>query len=493
MIPKYIPIALALLILTSSCVSQKAATVNPTLKGDNSTTQALTGSRDLPDSGFISLADLTDRFAADLAKQFPGRQKLYLDRANIRDANTNDIANFSSYLDNELEASLSRQFQLVYDPEEADYLLGAVFQGYGNMIRIFFKYHNADFSLRKSMDYSIERLRLPKDSLKENLRSKAAKLAGAIIGREQERKIYIQPVELGTCSCISDFSRSFSTLLKTEIVRMYRTVEVIDEKPVKIRLADTRSLKKKAKKVEKLTTSDAYFADADAVLEGSYFVNGDMITVSLMLKDLKGHVLNASSVDIDKKMIHTRLDNREAEKLADLADKTTEKSKDLIKISTNKGSSQPLYHGGEKITFFIQVGKPLYVYMYDITSKEGVELLYPYSADGVHHMLYPGQLYTIPAPDDNFELEVKAPYGLDAVKIFASQVKLPIPRMNNQVVSRSYRSGVRAITKKRKKIQGQLAGKSTINPKDLVDYYRGLEQRFHTEILEDSLVVETRP
>lgn len=489
----HIPIALVIIIFTSSCVAQKTATVNHTLKGDNSTTQALTGATELPDSGFTTLGDLTDKFSTDFAKQFKGKQKLFLDRANIRDANTNDIANFSSYLENELEASLSRKFQLVYDPEEADYLLGAVFQGYGNMIRIFFKYHNADFSVRKSMDYSIERLRLPKDSLKENLRSKAAKLAAAIIGREQERKIYIQPVELESCSCVSDFSRSFSTLLKTEIVRMYRTVEVIDEKPVKTRLANTRSVKKKAKKVKKLETSDAFFADANAVLEGSYFVNGNMVTVSLMLKDLQGHVLNASSVDIDKQMIHTRLDNQEAEKLADLADKTTEISKDLVKISTNKGSSQPLYHGGEKMTFFIQVGKPLYVYIYDITSKGSVEMLYPYTVDGVHPMLYPGQLYTIPAPEDDFELEVEPPYGLDAVKIFASPVKLPIPNMNYQVASRSYRSGVRAISKKRKKIQGQLAEKSSINPKDLVDYYRGLKQRFHANILEDSLVVETRP
>ncbi len=48
------------------------------------------------------------------------------------------------------------------------------------------------------------------------------------------------------------------------------------------------------------------------------------------------------------------------------------------------------------------------------------------------------------------------------------------------------------VADKRRKIQGQLAGKCAINLKDLVDYYGGLEQRFSAETLEDSLVVETR-
>ena len=147
-------------------------------------------------------------------------------------------------------------------------MLGAVFQGYGNMIRIFLS--------------------------------------------------IITPI----------FPAPFPPCLRPSVMRMYRSVEVIDEKPVKEKLGNTRSVRKKAKK------------------GGQLFVNGDLVTVSLMLKDLQGHVLNATSVDIDRKMIHTRLDNREAEKLADLADKTSEISRDLVKISTSKGSSQPLYHGG---------------------------------------------------------------------------------------------------------------------------------------------------
>jgi hypothetical protein len=499
----YLPIALAIILLISACVAPKANTVNKvnhTLKGDNTTTEALTGSMKHVDSGFGTLGELTDQFAEDFADQFKEKKKLFLDRANIRDAQTQDIASFSAYLENELEASLSRQFHLVYDEEEADYMLGAVFQGYGNMIRIFFKYHNADFSVRKSMDYSIERIRLPKDSLKENLRSKAAKLAGSIIGREKDRKIYFQPVELGSCNCVSDFSRSFSTLIKTEIVKMYRTVEIIDNKPiptdqpkaaVKSKKSQTRSLAKKAKNVKNLETSDAYFADADANLEGSYYVNGDTVTVSLMLKDLNGRILNSASVDIDTGMIHTRLDNKEVEILSDIADTTTEKNDNMVKISTNKGSKQPLFHNGENVTFIIQAAKPLYIYIYSVSKNNHVELLYPDAAEGMHKMLYPGQLHTIPDIGDDWEITVEPPFGVELVKIFASPIQLPIPTMSKNVASKSFRGQTRSLSK-RKKVQKELAKTTAINPKDLVDYYRGLQKRFQTEILEDSLVVETK-
>jgi len=60
------------------------------------------------------------------------------------------------------------------------------------------------------------------------------------------------------------------------------------------------------------------------------------------------------------------------------------------------------------------------------------------------------------------------------------------------VATRGYRGSVRAITNRRKSVQKELAKHSTINPKDLVDYYRGLEGEFDTQVLEDSLVVETK-
>lgn len=488
--PLLIPIAF--LVVLQGCVANKKPTPaveHQTLKGDNSTTKAMKGEVEMVESGFRALSDLTDRFAEDLA-QLVAERRIYLDRANIRDANTRDVANFSTYLENELDASLSTLFQLVYEPSEADYLVGAVFQKYGSSIRIFFKYHKLDMTGRKSLDYSIERLRLPADSLKENLHSKAYKLAANIVPDQEELKLYINPVKLGSCDCVTDFSRSLTTLVRTEIVRLHPDLQVCAEKPIKG--SGLSSIKKKAKEVAELQSTDAVFAGADTVMEGGYFVNGDTVMVNLSIKDLNGLVLSTASVDIDRAMIHTRLDNPTAEKLADLADKKEEDSGDVIKVTTTKGSGDPVYFEGEKINFLVQAKKPLYVYLYDITSKGDVALLYPGEAGARQQPLFPGRLQVIPEESDVYELEVTPPFGMDVVKVFASPVQLPIPSLNERVMSKSYAGGTRAILKKRKKIQKELSLRSTINPDDLVDYYRGLATQFGVAVFEDSLIVETR-
>lgn len=476
--------------LLVGCVAGKKATVHQSLKGDNSTKAAMQGEVELPESGFRTLSELTDRFAVDLGKKV-SVHRVYLNRTNIRDANTRDVANFSTYLENELDASLSSAFQLVNDPAEADYLIGAVFQEYGNSIKIFFKYHNQAMTERKSLDYSIERLRLPADSLRENMRSKAYKLAANIVPMTGSMQLYINPVELGSCNCLTEFSRSFTARLKNEVVRLYPDVQVCDEIPIK--REGLRGIKKKAEQVENIQTAEALFAGADTVLEGDYFINGEAVMVSLVLKDLDGRVLNTASVDIDRAMIHTRLKNPAKEKLVDKADATTEDSGEVINITTTKGSSDPVYRKGEKITFLVQAKRPKYVYLYDITSKGDVALLYPYEPGLPQQPLLPGRLQAIPDESDDFELEVTPPYGMDMVKVFASPIELPIPRLSGRIASKSYTRGVRAIAAKRKQVQQQLAGKSTINPDDLVDYYRGLADRFAIKVYEDSLLVETTP
>lgn len=132
---------------------------------------------------------------------------------------------------------------MAYDPSEADYLIGAVFQRYGSSIRIFFKCRTPDGGLYNSLDYSIERLRLPSDSLKENLHSKAYKLAANIVPVDEEIKLYINPLRLDSCNCVTDFSRSFTTLIRTEIVRLYPDVQVCTEQP--IAASGLRGIKKK--------------------------------------------------------------------------------------------------------------------------------------------------------------------------------------------------------------------------------------------------------
>jgi hypothetical protein len=482
--------AFLLLILLGGCVAEKTSTVHNTLKGDNSVEQAMAGSVDLPASGYTTLAELTDHFCRDLAKEAPGR-KLYLDRANIRDVNTGDVANFSAYLLNQLESSLSKTFQLQVVPDEAELLLGAQFQLYGNQIKVFFKYHTPDFTVNRSLDYGIERDRLPQDSLRENLRSKAYRLAANILEDDLPRKIYIKPIESTDCCCISQFSRIFAGLVKTEIVRMHRQVDIVDEKPVLAKLSDTRAVRKKAKEVKELAASDAFFVDADTVLEGEYTVNGDQVMVTLVLKDLEGRLVNSCAVDIDRAIIKIPLEDSTASKLADLVDRKNEKAEKTVKLSTTRSGDSPLYREGEKIVFYAQVKKPLYLYIYTIDSRGEVSQLYPLSIADGSKMVVPGSLVAIPEPSDDFEFFVEPPFGKDAVKVFASPIALPMPEISNRVATRSYQSGVRAIGVQRREAQHRLAAGKTINPSDLVDYYRGLATRFGIEIAEDSMMVET--
>jgi len=478
---------IALFIFISGCVAQKSSTVHNTLKGDNSVTEVMQKSVDLPVSGFLTLSELTDRFSRDLAGEVSGT-KIYLDRANIREVISGDVAHFSSYLQNELEASLSRKFQLQIMSEDAEILLGVSFQRYGNQIKIFFKYHSPDFSINKSLDYGIERAKLPRDSLKENLRSKAYQLAANIIEDDVGHKIYVKPLESVACRCVAPFSRAFATMVKTEIVRMHRQIEVVDNKPL-----NTRSIKKKAEKVKELDSSDAFFADADSVLEGEYVENGNQVIVTLMLKDLEGHLINSCSVDIDRAIIKIPLEDKAAKKLADLTDRKTENNGRTVKITTSRSGDYPVYREGEKIVFFAQVKKPLYLYIYSIDRKGEVSLLYPSSPENNQRKTYPGKLVAIPDENDDYEFFAEPPFGMDAVKIFASASELPLPAISDSTESRSYSAGVRAIGKRRRKVQGLLVKQKQINPKDLVDYYRGLSEQFQIKIFEDSLMVQTRP
>lgn len=478
-------------LLGSGCVAQKTSTVHNTLKGDNSVVEAMSGTVDMIDSGFVTLSDLTDAFSRELASKTEAR-KIYLDRANIRDVSTGDVANFSSYLQNELEASLSNEFSLQVMPEAAEILLGATFQRYGNQIKIFLKYHSADYSLNKTFDYGIERSRLPADSLKESLRSKAYQLATHIIEDDLERKIYVKPLESVENKSVGPFSKGFTRFLQTEIIRMHRQVEIVAEKPLQEKLSDTRAVKKKSKKVKALETSDAFFADANNVLEGDYIVNGDQVMVTLLLKDLEGHVENSASIDIERSLIKMPLEDKTAVKLADLVDRKTEDSGGAVKVSTNRSGDFPVYHSGDNIVFYAQVKQPLFLYIYAVDSTGDVSLLYPYGDATHNRKTYPGSLVAIPDEADDFEMIASRPFGMDAVKIFASPIQLPTPELSSTIAAKSYRGGVRGVELQRKDAQKQLVSQRIINPHDLVDYYRGLAKRNNVEVYEDSLMFETR-
>jgi len=191
-------------------------------------------------------------------------------------------------------------------------------------------------------------------------------------------------------------------------------------------------------------------------------------------------------------VITVGLEDKTAKKLADLAGKSDEQSHGIVKISSNKGGEGAVYNEGEKIFFYMQVKKPLFVYLYDFDPRGGVELLYPDSASSPQSRFMAGKLYTLPAEHENDIFRVKSPFGMDAIKIFASTMQLPLPVWDADLPSQSYQSGTRGVGREREIIQNSLARHTAINPVDLVDYYRGLAALHGVEIYEDTLMIETR-
>ncbi len=437
-----------------------------------------------------TLSDLTDSFAADLAKDV-GTSLVFLDSTSIREMGTKDVSNLSAHLQNELESSFSKKgFNMVYSPDEADYLIGAVYKKDRENVLVYLKYRKADFTGSKSLNYNIKKASLPSDSFDESIRSRAYRLAANILSGQSNRKLFISPLKEGNRKYTSDFSNSFTSRLKVEMSRLNRNIEIIDEKPIYEKLSNTRGIEKSIKDVKNIKTAEAQFCGADTVFEGEYFVMPNVVTINCYLKDLNGRILNSSSIDIDREMIPDRLDNSDAEKISELADSTNEQGNFNVRISTTKGGDSPVYYKGEDVKFHMQVASPLYVYLYDINSNNEVTLLYPYKRGMSQNKLMPGQVYSF--PEGEFKIKVKPPYGIDGVKIFASDKELPIPRFSTYVPSRSFRGNTRASDENRSSIQNELSNKMEINPKDLVDYYRGLAKKHGAMLYEDSLFLETK-
>lgn len=444
---------------------------------------------------FSTISELTDAFSRKMAKEFQDR-KIFVDRETIRDAKTGEVRDLSGNLQSELESSLSKQgFLLVYDPSDADFLLGATYERHGDSgpLRISFKCHGKEPESRKSWTYEIAVERLPKDALKETLEGKAVKLVQDVKSiHGSGMRIYVKPIREGNRGFVSDFSRSFMARLRVAMVRLWQGTEIIDERPVLHGLTQSRGIQAKARKVRDLRNWEPVCTDADTVLDGVYFVEGEKVIVALDLKDLKGRLFGSAKSRIPKSIIHAGLDNPEAAALADVGDTYGKEKKTGVRILTGLGGDFPVYLEGDIIRLFVQVQEPLYVYVYDIEPEGKVNRLYPPSLFFSEHRFEPGRLYPLPDETHPFEYMVLPPFGMDLVKVFASTVPLPVPKISSSIRAKSYDGTTRKTGVERLRSQQAVAGERVIHPLDLVDYYRGVAAQKGAELYEDEVMVETR-
>lgn len=439
-----------------------------------------------------SLKALAAGAASELKATAGSAQRLYLDKANIKDAVSGESSNLSAFLVNELESSLSAAGYTFSDfMEQADLALGATYQRDGETLRVFVKYCPAkDASGCKSLAAALPMAKLPKDSFSESLDSRVKRLVQKTSGNRNGLKVFVKPVVERKGRYASEFSEYVTAKVRSYLVNSQQ-FEVLEEQPVTRSLSNTRGLAAKAKQVKNLETSAALFSGADAVLEGYYLEGSGRVTVAMTLKNLKGGVLGSADESFERAIIPYSTSNPIAGTLAMVADVAGQHSQQLVKLNTTKGDRFQVYRSGEKVQFLIQVARPLYVYLYGINAKNEVSLLYP--GPGQQEVpLSSGHIHTVPTERDSWEIVVEPPFGTDVVKLFASERPLPVPTISDKVAAKSFSDGTRTLVR-RESIQQELSAQKVINGFDLVDYYKGIAANFGVMLYEDSLFIQTRP
>jgi len=449
------------------------------------------GSDDAKPVVYQNLTDMTDAMAKEMKEGHAGMGlKLYLDKDEVYEDQEVRCTPLAGMLVNELERAFSR-VGYVFEGrsiDQADYALSVSYHRSADQVAVYVKLKSTKNDSYRNLKntYLIGMDKLPADCFVENLDAKLARLAQKLSRGWQKSgslSLAVTPIVEARKKYSSPFSDYATRKLKTTLSTM-PSFNVIEEKPVLTKTA-TRSIAKDTD----LAGSDAVLVGADAVLEGVYLRGGSNVNMSVTLKDLKGKVLANGEENIPFGLVPYSLDNDAAETLAQIAD-TEHETGGVVRISTTKGGSYQVFRAGETVSFTLQVARPLYVYLYDINPSGEVSLLYPKLGEA-EQPKQPGIIYTIPDANDSWEIKVEAPFGKDAVKVFASDRKLPLPTISVTEKSRAFEGGTRALARV-DKARKELSGTSTINGRDLVDWYKGVAARLKAPLFESTVFVETR-
>jgi hypothetical protein len=437
---------------------------------------------------------MADAMARELKEGHAGMGlKLYLDREEILEDQQIRCVPFAGMLVNELERAFSRAGYVFEgrNISQADYMVTVSYHRTADKVAVYLKLKGTNNDSYRNLkgSYELALDKLPADCFIENLDGKLARLAqkvGSGWQKGADHLLFVSPVIEARKKYSSPFSDYATRKLKAALAGQ-PMLKIVEEKPALQKFAATRSI---GKGTTDIASGDALLSGADAVLEGTYLRGTQTVNLALTLKDLKGAVLASAEETIPSAQIQYSLDNDMAETLAQIADTEHESSSSAVRIATVKGGNYQVFREGELVSFTLQVARPLYLYVYDINPNGEVNLLYPRAGEA-ESPKQPGIIYTLPEEGDSWEIRVEAPYGTDAVKVFASDRRLSIPRISQQVASRSFTGNTRSLTRV-DKVQKELAKQSTINGLDLVDYYKGITSRNGATLFESTVYVETR-
>lgn len=84
------------------------------------------------------------------------------------------------------------------------------------------------------------------------------------------------------------------------------------------------------------------------------------------------------------------------------------------------------YYSGDNVTVYFRANRDAFVSIYSIDSRGMVNLLFP-AREGDDNFIRGGVTYSLPGPDDDYDLVLSGPQGSENIQIVASREQFPIP------------------------------------------------------------------
>ncbi|MEA3297443.1 MAG: DUF4384 domain-containing protein, partial [candidate division Zixibacteria bacterium] len=84
------------------------------------------------------------------------------------------------------------------------------------------------------------------------------------------------------------------------------------------------------------------------------------------------------------------------------------------------------YYIGDNVIISFRANHDAFVTIYSVDSRGRVNLLFP-ARPGDDNFVTGGVTYQLPGPDDNFDLVIAGPEGVENIQIIASRERLPVP------------------------------------------------------------------
>lgn len=437
---------------------------------------------------YPTLAEMTDSMAGQVKERYAGR-RLSIIKDGIKDQN-GDVPPFSGRLSAALESSMSRAgfaFKSgVLKDDDDDILLDVSYIVENNKVLVTLRPTDKR-GVSRTIDGSIPRAGFSSEMFLVKMDERFGRLAQNLTSKSTitgKLKLLLQP--LVNVDYIDFAGRA--TQMLTVAMNNQNNIQLLQkDSPVARKRSVSRALP--------LECGDVTYTGVDAVLLSELSVDARNITISSKIKNRNCELIAADSITIPISQANLTATNGSIAKTNLVADIESQKDGDMIRISTTHGGGLKTYYPGEIYTLTAQVKTPLYLYLYDIyPNGKKVEPLYP--MDGETEILrQPGIIYEIPEESEkrNKGIEVTdGDFGLDVIKVFASNRKLPLPVFDTTQQSRSFGSSGTRGNIARPKVQSYLAARTSINPADLVDYYRGIAEKMGATLYETSIFVETR-